>query len=338
LKKASIKVITLCLAVFLVSMCFVGCTNSTNQSADSSSASESADSSATSKEQITIGFCTQNMSMTWMQYALSGTQAEADAEGVKLIIQDANGDVDKQTSIIENFITQKVDGILTDPINVTSLTPALKEVDQAGIPVATFDRVAEGAPYLCFVGSDDVKAGAMAADYIAKKLNSKGQVIELVGQNGASPAIDRHQGFTDEIAKYPDIKVVYSQSGEFTREKGMSVMEDAINATQSQFDAVYAANDDMMLGALQAMKASNIDVSKIVTISNDGIPDALTAIKNGDLGATIQYPVELAPDAFKELVAYIQTGKDPDQKDLLIDPWYIEQDTLEKGDFYSLIQ
>ncbi len=285
-------------------------------------------------EEYTIGFIAMNMFMTWMQYALEGAKEVADEEGVKLIVYDAENKVDKQTSLMEDLIAQQVDAIITDPINVESLTPALEEAENAGIPVITFDRRCEGAPYFAFVGSDDTLGGKLAAQFIAERLDGKGKVIELVGAAGASPTIDRGNGFHEEMEKYPDIEIVFSQTGEFIREKGMSVMEDAINAV-GDFDAVFSHNDDMMMGAIQAMKDANMDLSKVITISYDGIPDSLRSIQDGDHDATIQYPAGQAAMAMKEIIEYIKTGKQPEKKDDKIDPWVITSDNLDTGDFYK---
>ena len=195
--------------------------------------------------------------------------------------------------------------------------------------------VPKGAPYFAFVGSDDVIGGRLAADFIADKIGGNGKVIEIVGAAGASPTIDRGNGFHDQLeTEYPDIEVVYSQTGEFTREQGMSVMEDAIIATNGDFDAVFAHNDDMMMGALQAIKDAGIDLDQVVTISYDGVPDSLKAIEAGEHDATIQYPAGQAGMAMNIIIDYLEDGTMPESKDDKIDPWVITMDNLDTGDFY----
>ncbi len=308
------------------------------EASESAVSSETEESAAAGEDaqDIVIGFLAMNRSMTWMQYALQDAQESADELGVEMVVYDAENDVSKQTSLMEDLITQEVSAIITDPINVESLSPAVEEAEDAGIPVITFDRRCEGAPYTAYVGCDDVLGGQLAAQFINEQLNGEGKIVVIEGTAGSSPSIDRGTGFQSELENYPGLEIVYSQSGEFTREQGMSVMEDAIS-TVDTIDAVFAYNDDMMMGALQAMKDANLDLSSIVTISFDGIPDALQSIKEGELNATIQYPSAQAGLAVEKAVEYIQTGVVPEPKDELLDPWVITVDNLDSGDFYSEI-
>jgi len=338
MKKNLKSIVAILVVVLLAAVSIVGC-QSAPAASEKPGESVSQPSQATqpaqqpAEKKITIGFIAMNMYMTWMQYALEGAKKTAEANGVELIIYDAENKVDKQASLMEDLIAKKVDAIMTDPINIESLTPMIQEADKAGIPVCTFDRRAEGAPYFAFVGSDDVLGGKMAAKFIADKLGGKGKVIELVGQLGASPTIDRGNGFHEEMKNYPGIEIAFSQSGAFEREKGMSVMEDAMQSV-GDFDAVFSHNDDMMMGALQAMKDAGKDLSKIVTISYDGVPDALKAIQDGLHDATIQYPVGQAGKAMQIIIDYLKTKKMPEKKDDKIDPWIITKDNLDSGDFY----
>ena len=286
---------------------------------------------------ITVAFVAMNVSMSWMRYAAEAIKKEAERLGINLIVFDSENDIAKQAANIEDAVAKGVDAIITDPIDVKSLNPAIEEAVNKGVPVVTFDRAAVGAPYLFFVGSDDVLAGRLAAKFIATKLGGKGKVVVLEGTPGSSPALDRGKGFKEEIAKYPEIEIAFWQSGEFYREKGMAVMEDAIAATGGKFDAVYSQNDDMMIGAIEAMKDAGIDPKNVVTVATDGIPDALLLVKEGVLDATIQYPVEQAPLALRYLVEYLQTGQMPPAKDTRVAPWLITACNLEMADLYPEI-
>ena len=273
-----------------------------------------------------------------MTYALKSAQAEADKEGVKMTVYDAENKAEKQGSLMEDLIAQKVDAIITDPISVESLNPFMVEAEAAGIPVATFDRRCEGAPYFAFIGCDDVLGGSLDAKFINEKLSGKGNVIVLVGQLGAGPTIDRGNGFDAEMKNYPGLKVVFSQTANFTKEDGLKVMEDAITKTGGKFDALYSMNDSMMLGALQAMNDAGLDQSKIVTVSYDGVPDVLKAIRDGQLDATTQYPVAMAGMIVKVMVDYLRNGTVPAKKDDKINPWIITKDNLNTGDFFDLLK
>lgn len=338
------RIVVMVIAVAMLAALFAGCTTAPEESASAEEPSQEASSEAMDTEEAsteaaaegepyTIGFVVMNTTMTWMQYAIAGAQEAADEAGVEMQLYDSENDVAKQTANIEDAIAAGVDGIVTNPLNVESLTPALIAAAEAGVPVVTFDRRAEGAQTVAHVGSDDVASGELAAEYIGEQLGGQGTVIELVGQTGASPTIDRGNGFHSVLEeKYPDIEVVYSQTGEFMREQGMAVMEDAIT-TIGEFDAVFAHNDDMMMGALQAMNEAGYNQDEIVTISIDGIPDALRALEDGTLDATIQFPVALGRVAVETLIEYLENGS-VENDAIVIDSWLITKDNVETGDFY----
>lgn len=278
-----------------------------------------------------------NVEMTWMKFAYRAMCKKAAELDVELITYDANNDVAKQASNIEDLIQRGVDAIITDPVDVKGLIPAIELASQRRIPLVTFDRTAPGAPYLFFVGSDDVEAGRLACRFLAEKLDGKGKIIILEGDIGSSPAINRLQGFYEEIKKYPDMKVVFKKSGGFFREEGYRVMEEAL-ARIPDFDAIYSQNDDMILGSLEAMKDAGIKPEDVLTIGTDAIPDALVAIREGKLDATIQYPISQAEIALEELVRYMETGKLPEWKEYLVKPWIITGKNISTGDFYSVIE
>jgi ribose transport system substrate-binding protein len=290
----------------------------------------------TAKKQLTIGFNPVNTTMTWMQFARDALLAKAKELGVAVIVTDTENSVAKQSANMEDLIARGVDGIITDPIDVTSLIPAINKAVAAGIPVATLDRAATGSNYSFFVGSDDVGGGRLIADFVNQKLSGNGNIVLLTGSLGSSPQLDRSKGFKDELAKFPGLHIVFEQTGEFFREKGMKVMEDAITAVP-KFDAVVCQNDDMMMGAIQALKAAGIDRKSYVITGYDGIPDGLTAIRDGLADCTVQYPVGQAPEVLTRLVNSLR-GNPPKEKDYKMMPWVITKDNLSTGDFYSLVK
>jgi ribose transport system substrate-binding protein len=287
-------------------------------------------------DQIVIGFDAFNVSMTWMKFAHDAMVEEAKKLGVKLIVLDSENEASKQASNMEDLVALKVDGIIANPIDVASLSPAIDKAAAEGVAVATFDRAAVGAAYEFYVGCDDVAGGRLVADFVNEKLGGKGKIVLITGAPGSSPAIDRTKGFKEQLKKYPGLTIAFDQTGEFWREKGMQVMEDAITAVPD-FDAVVCQNDDMMMGAIQAIQSAGINVNDVVITGYDGVPDGLRAVRDGLADCTLQYPIGQAPEALRRLVAFLK-GESPAEKDYEMSPWIITKDNLDTGDFYSLIE
>jgi ABC-type sugar transport system substrate-binding protein len=264
---------------------------------------------------LTIGFAAMNVEMTWMKFAYHAMHKKAAELGVVLITYDANNDVTKQATNIEDLIKRGVDAIITDPVDVSGLIPALELASRNGIPVVAFDRSAFGAPYLFFVGSDDIEAGRLACRFLANRLSGAGKIIVLEGAIGSSPAINRSKGFYE----------------------GYRVMEEALSKV-THFDAIYSHNDDMILGAIEVLDNAGITPEKVLTIGTDAIPNALIAVREGRLDATIQYPIYQVEIAFEKLVNYLKTGKLPEWREHLVKPWVITRKNISTGDFYSIIQ
>ncbi|MCD6257105.1 substrate-binding domain-containing protein [Candidatus Aerophobetes bacterium] len=287
---------------------------------------------------ITIGFSVPSLYFTWFVFTKEVALDEAEKLGVKVVVYDGMNKVSKQISDIEDMIVKGVDGVLISPINVKALVPGLEKLDKAGIPCATFDRKVVGAPFLTHVGADNVEGGRIAAIYTVAKLNGKGKIIELQGTPGSSPAIDRGSGFHQVIKEFPQMKIVFSETGQFDRETGMRVMEDAITA-HPDFDAVWAHNDDMMMGAVEAIESAGYDLNKVVLVSFDAIPDALEAIQEGKIDATIeQHPGKQVREAMRYLVNYIRTGEKPPKHENYVIPTLITKANLQMAEKYGEIK
>jgi ribose transport system substrate-binding protein len=212
-----------------------------------------------------------------------------------------------------------VNAILISPMTVDSLVPSIEAAVKAGIPVATVDRKANTDKVLVHVGADNVEGGRAAARYIIQKLGGKGGIIELEGTTGSSPAIDRKKGF-DEVIATSGVKILVSQTAEFGRAKGNSVMENLMQA-YPKFDGVFGANDEMIIGAIEAMSSAGVDPKTKATAGFDATPDAFAYMKDGKLGATIdQYPGQQAGQALSYLVDYIKSKKMPPQPVVYIAP------------------
>ena len=274
---------------------------------------------AAEDEGIVIG-----MSVPGLQFPFFVTmrdQAEAKAEelGVTLLFADAQNDAAKQTSDIEGFISRGVDGILISPMTVDSQVPVMERAVEAGIAVASVDRKANTDEILVHVGADNVEGGRAAARFIIDALDGSGRVIELEGTPGSSAAIDRKSGF-DEVMADSDVEIIVSQPADFNRAQAQTVMENLITSNPD-FDAVFGANDEMIIGAIEAMRGSGVDAAAKVTVGFDATPDAFSYIEEGLLDATVdQFPGQQAGMALEFLVDNIENGTEPEQDVYFIEP------------------
>ena len=211
-----------------------------------------------------------------------------------------------------------MDAIFLAPVVSSGWDAVLKEASQAKIPVILLDRDIDPSGkdlYLTAVTSDSVHEGEVAGDWLAKAVGSKPcNVVELQGTVGASVATNRKKGFDTAIAKHPNIKTVRSQTGDFTRAKGKEVMESFIKAEGGgkTICAVYAHNDDMMVGAIQAMKEAGLKPGKdILTVSIDAVPDIFKAIAAGEANATVELTPNMAGPALDAITAFKAKGTVP---------------------------
>ncbi len=287
---------------------------------------------AFAQDKIVIGLTLPSLSHPFFVYLQKNVMDEAAALGVEVIAIDAENVAAKQMSIVEDFIAKGVKGVLMSPIGEDALVPAVEALNEAGIPVTTVDRKVAGGDVLVHVGADNVEGGRVAARYLIEKLGGKGKVLELEGTPGASPAIDRKAGFDEVIASDSEIEILVSQTAKFERAMGQSVMENLLQV-HKDFQGVFAANDEMILGSAEAMSAAGVDLSQVITIGYDAIPDALSYIKDGKLSATIeQFPGEQAKQSLRFLVEYIKDGKEPPSKEVYITPVAITIDNLDQAE------
>lgn len=218
-----------------------------------------------------------------------GAEAKAKELGIELIVLDSQNDPAKDMANVEDLITKGVSLILLNPTDSDAVVNAVKAANDAKIPVITLDRAANGGEVVSHVASDNIAGGKMAADFVNEKLAGKGNVIELQGIAGTSAARDRGQGFNEQLATYAGLKVVAAQPADFDRTKGLTVMENLLQA-QPDVQAVFAHNDEMALGALQAIEASG---KSILVVGFDAIDDAVQAVKDGKMAATVAQQPEL---------------------------------------------
>lgn len=231
----------------------------------------------------------------------------------------------KQSNDLEAQIAAKVDGVVISPNDVNALAPSIQAVIDAGIPVVTVDRNVTGAATLAHVGADNVEGGREQGRYLVQILPNGGNIFELEGQPGATPAIDRHKGLHEILDAQTKIKVVVDQTAQFQRAQAVTVTEAALQANPHPA-AIVCANDDMAFGATEA--ASGVGLS-IPIIGFDALPEALIAIRDGKQAATIeQFPGGQAKGAIDILVAKLRNGTNPTKHDNYLTPKLITKDNL----------
>lgn len=234
-----------------------------------------------------------------------GALAAAKELGITLLVVDAQDKPAKQLNDIEDLIQKKVDLIIINPTDSAAIVPAIEAANKAKIPVITVDRAAAGGQVVVHIASDNVAGGAMAARFLAEQLKGKGKVVMLVGIPGTSAARDRGLGFKTELKKYPGIQLVAEQVANFNRAEGMRVMENILQA-YPDIDAVFAQNDEMALGAIEAIRAAK-KLGKIIVVGFDAIPDALEAVKKGEMAATVaQQPYLMGQLAVQKAYEYLK--------------------------------
>lgn len=255
------------------------------------------------KKEFTIGLSVSTLNNPFFVSLKKGIEKEAKKRGMKVIIVDAQNDSSKQTSDVEDLIQQGVDALLINPTDSSAISTAVESANAVGVPVVTIDRSAEQGKVETLVASDNVKGGEMAVTFIADKLGKGAKVAELEGVPGASATRERGSGFHN-IADQK-IQVVTKQSADFDRTKGLTVMENLLQG-HPDIQAVFAHNDEMALGALEAINSSGKD---ILVIGFDGNKDALASIKNGKLSATVAQQPELIGKLATEAADDILHGK-----------------------------
>jgi simple sugar transport system substrate-binding protein len=271
---------------------------------------------ATAVAKLTVGFSQVGAESSWRSAETESIRSEAAARGINLKFSDAQQKQENQIKAIRSFIAQRVDAIILAPVVETGWEPVLTEAKRSKIPVILVDRgvnVADQSLYETLIASDFVAEGRMAAEFMAKQLKGNGNIVELQGTPGAAPAIDRKKGFEEGIKKYQDMKIIKSQTGDFTRTKGKEVMETFLSSAKAEkvkIDAVYAHNDDMALGAIQAIEEAGLKSGKdIVVVSIDGVKDAFLAMIDGKLNATVECNPLLGPMAFDAVKAVLAGQK-----------------------------
>ncbi len=285
--------------------------------------------SVAAQDKPKIAFSVPGLNFPFFVHMMNLAQQHADELGVELVQLDGqeNGapSSTKQSADLEAVIAQGIDGIVISPNDGAALAPAIQAAIDAGVPVVTVDRNVPDAKTLAHVGADNVRGGEKQGEYVLVLLPDGGEIYELQGQPGATPAIDRHKGLDNVISKQDKVKVIVSQTANFARDEAVTVFESAL-AGNNPPAAVVAANDDMAFGVSEVAQANGLTMP---IIGFDALPEALIAIRDGKQAATIeQFPGQQSTTAMDILLAFLADGTEPKEHDTYLEPILITKDNL----------
>lgn len=272
-----------------------------------------------------VGVSLLNLSNEFIVMLNKTMDQKAREVGVRLIVNDAQRSAEKQVQQVESFIAQKVDAIILNPCEVEASAPAVDKALAAGIPIINVNSETRTVPTV-FVGSRDEDAGRIAMEYIARRLGSGGNVVMMHGFMGQAAQIKRSQGAHAVLAQNPRLHLLAEQTAEWDRAKGMSLMENWIQSYGDRINAVFAQNDEMAMGALIAIEQAGRK-GKIVLVGVDAIHDALEAVRDGRLDATVFQDAVGQGSAAVETAAKI-IRHEPYEKQVLIPFQLVTRDNV----------
>jgi galactofuranose transport system substrate-binding protein len=315
------------MATLLVGACSTGGGGANSAGASAAAGGGSGLPTLAKKDKYRVGFAQTESNNPWRLAQTASMKDEAAKRGFELVYTDAAGSAAKQVSDVESMIAQKVDAIFLAPREEVPLAEAVLKAKAAGIPVILLDRNVDqsraqaGRDFVTFIGSDFIEEGKRAADWLIKKTGGTAKIIELEGTTGSSPANDRKKGFDDAIKAQSGMQILASQTGDFARDKGRQVMETLLQA-HPDVTVVYAHNDEMAIGAIAALEAAGKKPgTDVIVVSIDGEKDALQAIVDGKMGASVECNPRFGPKAFETLLKYAN-GEKIDPKIINPDKFY----------------
>ena len=291
------KILLVLIAIVAMAMVIVGCSSGDKKAAPKADG-----------KKIVVGFSVSTQNNPFFVDLAKGVNAKAKDLGVTVKVVDAQNDPAKQANDVADLLQQNISVLLVNPVDSAAISTSVKAANKANIPVVCLDRSADQGTVASLVASDNVKGGEMAAEYIIKKLGDKVKVAELEGIPGASATRERGQGFH----KIADAKltVVAKQSADFDRSKGLTVAENMLQANPG-IQAIFAQNDEMALGAIEAAKSAN---KKIFIVGFDGTADGVKAVENGTMSATIAQQPEIMGQQGLEVAVKAAKGEKVEAK------------------------
>ncbi|XID92537.1 substrate-binding domain-containing protein [Paenibacillaceae bacterium WGS1546] len=282
------KKTVMALVAMLVIMSLAACSGG-NKNEGGTGSTAATPSSDKGEKKIVIGFSqgTMNHPFRVAMVEQNVKYAQENYKDVEVITTDGENTASKQVSDVESLISRKVDVLVISPLTEDALTPVVKKAMDAGIPVITLDRKVNTEVTL-HIGGNNLALGKTAGEYITNAIGGKGNVIEIQGTAGASATVERNQGFRETLGK--DVKIIAEQHADYLREPALKFMEDMLQRYgKGEIQAVYAHNDEMALGAIQALKAANrLDEVKVIGVDGENL--AIDSVSQGELLATLTYP------------------------------------------------
>lgn len=318
------KTVTAASALLVSAVALAGCSDSASGGGDD--------------DEIVMGFSQVGAESGWRTANTESIKESAADAGYELKFSDAQGEQENQIKAIRSFIQQKVDVIAFSPVVETGWDTVLQEAKRAGIPVILTDRAVDSEDtslYETFLGSDFVLEGEKAGEWLVENaadadVDGDGDVnvVQLEGTTGAAPAIDRAEGFASAIEADPAIEVTASQTGEFTRDGGKQVMESFLNS-EDGIDVVFAHNDDMGLGAIEAIEAAGLEPGKdIKIITVDAVRDGMAALAEGKINFIVECNPLLGPQLM-ELAQQVVDGEEVPERVVTEETTFTQEQAVE---------
>jgi len=262
-------------------------------------------------QDIKLGLAISTLNNPFFVDLKDGAEAMAEEMGVEILTVDAQNDAAAQLSSVEDLLIKQIDVLIVNPVDGNAVVSAITAAKDAGVPVITVDRAAEGIEVTSHIASDNVAGGEMAGEFIAEQLGKEGKVVELQGIPGTSAARDRGKGFNQAMDKYPGMEVIARQPAGFDRAEGMTVMENILQGNP-EIDAVFAHNDNMALGAMEAIAAAGRS-DEIMIVGFDAVDDAREAVKEGKMAATVAQKPGLMGEMAVETAIKVANGEEVDE-------------------------
>ena len=285
--KKRTKLLSIALSTVLIMGSLVGCTQEATEGGKK------------------IGIVMSTLNNPFFVSMKEGAEKKAEELGYEVVVLDSQNDATKERANVEDLIQQGIVALIINPTDSDAVVNSIKVANDSKIKVITVDRNSSGGEVVCHIASDNIKGGEMAAEFILEKLNGKGNIVELQGVPGASATRERGEGFHNIVDGKDGVKVVASQAAGFDRQKGLTVTENIIQATPD-FDAIFAHNDEMALGAVKAIKTANKDV---IIVGFDGNDEAKAAVESGVLAATIAQKPDLMGEVAVENAVKVAKGE-----------------------------